>query len=242
MLMKGERFYRRWVEASDLISFEVREGETDLMILAEKKLIGEAKDSIIKHRSYIEEYIIRRPEFATSLEPLKTDEVAPEIIKDMMEAAVTCGVGPMASVAGAVAEYVGRDLLKLSGQIIVENGGDIFFKTSKERILGIFAGDSKFTRKLGLRLGGEKRPLGICTSSGSVGHSLSFGGADAVVVISEDSMLSDAAATRIGNIVKDEGDIEKGMGFAKSLDRILGVVIIVGDKLGTWGKLELVSI
>jgi len=234
--------YREWVKTEDLVSFGVSEKETDLMILAESKLEEEARASILRHRKALEDYIGKHPEFKNSLEPIREDKDAAGIVKAMIGASEKSGVGPMAGVAGAVAEYVGRDLLQFSGQVIVENGGDIFLKTNKERILGIFAGESKFTKRLGLKVKSQKDSLGICTSSGKVGHSLSFGATDATVVVSKNTVLSDCVATRIGNLVKGVDDLQKGINFAKSVEEISGIVIIIGDKLASWGQIELVSI
>ena len=236
------RYYRDWVKTEDLVSFGVSEKETDLMILAESRLEKEAKASIAKHRRDLEDYIRKHPEFKNSLEPVREGKDAAGIVKAMIGASQKSGVGPMAGIAGAIAEYVGRDLLLFSGQVIVENGGDIFLKTNKERILGIFAGESKFTKRLGLKVKPQKDSLGICTSSGKVGHSLSFGATDATVIVSKNTVLSDCVATRIGNLVKGACDLQKGINFAKSVEEISGIVIIIGDKLASWGQIELVSI
>ena len=234
--------YREWVNSEDLVSFTVSQKETDLMIMAESKLEEEARASILRHRKDLEDYIERHPEFKNSLEPIREDKDASGIVKAMIVASEKAGVGPMAGVAGAIAEYVGRDLLQFSGQVIAENGGDIFLKTDKERILGIFAGESKFTKRLGLKIKPQKDSLGICTSSGKVGHSLSFGATDATVVVSKNTVLSDCVATRIGNLVKGNDDLQKGINFAKSVEEISGIVIIIGDKLASWGQIELVPI
>ena len=107
--MQANRFYRDWVGAEDLVSFEVVEGETDLLILAERILEKEARDSIVKYRKDIKRYIAGRPEFKSSLAPIEMDVEAPDIVKDMLAAALRSKVGPMAGVAGAIAEYVGRE-------------------------------------------------------------------------------------------------------------------------------------
>ncbi len=125
------------------------------------------------------------------------------IVKTMAEAAEKAGVGPMAAVAGAIAEYVGRELLPFSREVIVENGGDIFLKTQKTRSIGIYAGESSpFTGKLALRIEPKDTPLGICTSAGTVGHSLSFGKCDAAILVSPSASLADAAATAVGNLIQ----------------------------------------
>ena len=146
----------------------------------------------------------------------------------------------MASVAGTNAQYVGTDLLKESASIIVENGGDIFLKTENEASVGVFAGKSPLTYKVALRIRPEDMPLGVCTSSGTVGHSLSLGRADAVCVTSKSASLADAAATFLGNCVKRKDDIKAAIETGAAIEGVLGVLIIIGDKMGVHGKIELV--
>ena len=146
----------------------------------------------------------------------------------------------MASVAGVIAEFVGRDLLKYSDEVIVENGGDIFIKSKKKRILGIYAGNSPISNKLAIEIEGEKTPLGICTSSATVGPSLSFGKTDATVIVSKSAALADACATAIGNRVKEPGDIKSALEFAKKIKGVQGILIIFRDKLGAWGDIKIV--
>lgn len=239
--MCRERSYRNWVKSGDLVSFRVAEAETDLFISAEKKLESQARAAILNHRKELESYIEKDPEFYSSLEPVDAKKAAPDIAKSMILASKCAGTGPMAAVAGAIAEFTGRDLLKFSNQVIVENGGDIFMKTARPRTVGIYAGeDSPFTGKLAVEIQPSERGVGVCTSSGTVSHSLSFGKADAVLVISDEAALADAAATAAGNIVKDAGDIEKGISFAKSIPGVRGGLVVVGDKLGSWGEIKIV--
>jgi len=238
--MYQPRTYRHWVKGDDLVSFSVMVRETDLYICAVSDLHRKAHRLVLKHRDSIERYIARHPDFLGSLEPLEVEQDAPVIVRDMADAARLCGVGPMAAVAGAVAGYVGRELLEFSPEIIVENGGDIFLKSLRRRTIGIFAGTSPLTGKLGLQIEPGDTPLGICTSSGTVGHSLSFGKADAVIVLAESATLADAAATAIGNWVSEPSDIEKGIELAQSIGQLKGVVIIKDEKLGVWGEVKLV--
>lgn len=237
-----ERFYRKQVQAKNLVHFELCLKETDLQIFAEKNLRDETIPLVRKYRSKIEKYIKKHPEFFISLKPLPIDEQADEIIKDMLKAGTAAGVGPMAGVAGAIAEYVGKDLLKFSKEVIVENGGDIFIATTTERTISIYAGSSPLSMKLGIKIPPHPDGYGICTSSGTVGESLSFGKADAVVVLSSSTTLADAAATAIGNRAKEESSINSAVEFAKSIDKIDGTVIIINDKLGVWGDVQLIKI
>jgi len=238
--MYKARTYRKWVKNEDLIAFEVIEKETDLFISAETDLAANARASILTYRSDIEKYIKKHPDFYSSLEPVNIYPDAPDIIKAMAEASGRAAVGPMAAVAGAVAEFVGRDLLKLTGQVIVENGGDIFIKTLKPRAIGIYAGEaSPFTGKLKLEIVPNENGIGVCTSSGTVSHSLSFGKADAALIISEDTALADAMATAVGNIVKRPDDVEKAVNFGKSIEGVKGILVLIGNKMGSWGEIKI---
>lgn len=237
--MYVRRKYRDNLRCEGLVKFVVAIKETDLFIGAEKKLVKEARDSIEKNRKFIEEYIFEDPVFQKTFKPCKASNIAPLIVKDMAWAGVKANVGPMAAVAGAMAEYVGRDLLKYSKEIIVENGGDIFISCTKKRKIGIFAGESVFSNKIAIEINPDDTPLGICTSSGTVGHSISFGRSDAVVVVSKSTALADAVATRIGNMIFDEINIHQIKNYVKDIKGIKGVLAIKGDKLGAFGDIKI---
>ncbi|MCX6004201.1 MAG: UPF0280 family protein [Chloroflexi bacterium] len=238
--MYDQRTYRHSIKDSDLVSFTVTVKETDLYIRAGSDLTNEALDAVKACRGPLEDYISRHPLFLHSLEPVEVKKDAPEIVKVMAEAAKTAGVGPMATVAGAVAELVGKRLLAYSPEIIVENGGDIFMKISKKRRIGIFAGKSVFSGKLALEIEPESTPLGICTSSGTVGPSLSLGLADAAIILAPSAALADAAATAVGNCVKSGDDINYALKLGQNIKGINGIGIIVGEKMGAWGDVKLV--
>jgi len=240
--MREPRFYRHWIKDDDLVSFEVVVEQTDLYIRSRRNLKDKALDSVLKHRGPLESYIGRHPLFLTTLDPYQVEAEAPAIVKEMARVSQLTGVGPMAAVAGAIAEAVGRDLLAFSPEVIVENGGDIFLKISKKRLVGVYAGQSSFTRKVALEVMPRETPLGVCTSSGTVGHSLSLGSADAVIVLSPSTALADAAATALGNMVKAADDIPQAIEKAQTIEGLRGVVVIVGDKMGVWGKVKLVPL
>ncbi|MEG0379654.1 MAG: UPF0280 family protein, partial [Eubacterium sp.] len=162
----------------------------------------------------------------------------PFIVQQMKRAAKIADVGPMAAVAGAVSAAVGTALLKESQEVIVENGGDLFIKTNIERRVAIDAGKSAF-KDLGILVKGQTNSFGICTSSGTMGHSLSFGKADVATVISEDVYLADAAATALGNRVMTHMDIKEAINWAKKIDGIKGILIIVDNRMGAFGEIEL---
>jgi uncharacterized protein len=233
------RTYRNWVKGGDLVSFYAIVKETDLYIRAQSYLKDEALAAVKKCRADIESYIVRQPEFLTTLVPIDLLPGVPPIVVAMADAARKAGVGPMAAVAGAVAEYVGRALMQQSPEVIVENGGDIFIATAKPRTIGVFAGDSPFSGKLAVEIGAGT--IGACTSSGTVGHSLNFGNADAVLILSPSTALADAAATAVSNAVKTADDIPAAIELAQSIEGVTGVLIVIGDKLGVWGDVKLSS-
>ena len=154
--MFEERTYRDLVKTDDLVKFEVIVKETDLLVRAERDLSKEARESVLRYRHQLETYIAMNPEFQTSLIPVKDDPHVPEIIQEMIRTSQLAHVGPMAAVAGAMAEMVSKDLLKLSKEVIVENGGDIYLATSKERTVGIYAGHSPLSLKIGILIKPEE--------------------------------------------------------------------------------------
>ena len=241
-----DRTYRQNIESQGLVSSHVSVKETDLHILADGEIEQQALDLVYQFRNQLENYIAARPEFLTALVPIDRDILAPPIVRQMLKAASLVDVGPMAAVAGAIAEFVGFGLLNQGiDEIIIENGGDIFIKRNKECITSIFAGRSPLNQKLGIKIAKTDMPIGVCTSSGTVGHSLSLGQADSVTVLAASTPLADAAATRIGNEVSSKKAgraIEHALDTAKNISGLSGVVIIQGENIGAWGKINLVGL
>ncbi len=238
-----DRFYRQF-EETGLISSYVKMLETDLHILAAEKVEDEALPLVIQVRREIEEYVSKNPKFAESLVPLPQDSTAGENIQKMLHAGLEANVGPMAAVAGTIAEHVGMGLQRKGFKdLIVENGGDIYLARDRACNVSIFAGKSPLSGKIGLKIDESMMPLGICCSSATVGHSLSLGAADAVVVTAKATALADACATRIGNEVTGEAiSINRGLDVAKGISGIQGVLIVKGQQLGAWGEVEIVQV
>jgi hypothetical protein len=237
--MDEVRTYRNTISTGHLKCYEVNVRETDLLVCTDINIYDITLDIVLNYRNYIENYIIENPLFLTSLVPVACDILAPAIIKDMISETQKVGVGPMASVAGAISQYVGSQLLDYSNNVIIENGGDNFIKTEHDVHISVYAGSSPLSEKIILKLRSSKMPAGICTSSGTIGHSLSFGRADAVCVLSDSAVLADAAATAIGNRVKNKNDIQKALEWGMAVDGVRGVVIIIGDAIGLLGNIEL---
>lgn len=239
---RGARTYRRRVSAAGLTPFRVVCQETDLMVLADRPLIAETREIVLAGRGYIETYIQRHPDFASTLMPWSAQSMAPKIVREMITAGRAAGVGPMAAVAGAIAETVGRQLLTLSRQVVVENGGDIFLKTDQAAVAALFAGRSPLSMRVGLRLPETGDGIGVCSSSGTVGHSWSAGSADLVCIIADSCALADAAATAIANRINSARDISGAIAFGRRIAGLRGIVVVVGDRMAAWGAVELVPL
>jgi ApbE superfamily uncharacterized protein (UPF0280 family) len=233
------RTYRTRMAREGLTAFRVALKETDLMVLAARDFSAEVREMVLQERQQLEAYIAAHPDFLRTLSPWPEDPFAPPAVREMIAAGAAAEVGPMAAVAGTIASRIGHGLLPWSPEVIVENGGDIFLRIAQPATVALFAGKSPLSQRVGLRIDPALSPLGVCTSSGTVGHSLSFGRADAACVVAPSAALADAAATALGNRVKDAGAISPALEWAASVPGILGAVIIVGDKLGAWGLVEL---
>lgn len=237
--MKKELVYRELITPRDLFSFQVEIKESNLFVLASRKLPKQTEEALVWCRKDIEQYIYRNPIFRTTFKPFPLEEGMPPIVRTMAEAGREAGVGPMAAVAGAIAEFVGKELLNYCDQVIVENGGDIFMKVKRRRIVGIYAGDSPLSKRIALQIEPQDTPLGICCSAGTFGRSQSLGTADAVIILSPFTALADAVATAVGNLVKDEAGIQKGLEFVWKIPFIRGGVIVKEKKMGAWGRLRI---
>jgi len=237
-----KRSYRALADGHGLRAFEVRMRETDLHIMASRALPEAAMDAVLAARAQIENHIVRRPQFMRALAPLPGEAGITPLLATMYEAAARAGVGPMAAVAGAISEFVGKELLQFTNEIILENGGDIFLKVTRPVKIGIYAGDSQFTGKLAIKIEPKDTPLGICTSSGTVGHSLSFGKSDIVSVISSSTALADAAATSIANRIKEIDDLKKIELWASQIEGVRGVLAILNGNISLWGDVEITTV
>lgn len=236
------RFYREWFAGQGLHRFEVRVRESDLLILCDRGARSVAEASLLEIRADIEEYAAAHPKFLTTLVPLPAEDDAPAVVRRMASAGAAFDVGPMAAVAGAVSEHVGRALLADAGAgtVIVENGGDIFALSPTPLTIALYAGEeSPFAGKLAFTIDASAG-IGICTSSGTVGPSLSFGRADAVVAIHPDASLADAAATAVANRIQEPGEVGRVVVVEQERGTLTGLIACAGAQLGLWGDFELI--
>ncbi len=226
-------------------SFKLK--ETFAWITAdEKKYIEIAKEEIKQRRKELERFVRWHPYFLVTLESYQIEErnKIPEIVRRMTESTGKFGIGPMSAVAGALAEFAVEAMRDAGAtHAMVDNGGDVALINDREVLVGIYAGESVFSNRIAVRIKPSSSLSGICTSSGTVGHSISFGAADAATVISNSASLSDAAATALCNSVTDAHSISRAFHAINHVEGIEGALIIYKDMLATWGKIpEIVKI
>lgn len=240
------RTYRQHFSQERFRSFVVTYKETDLWIGVDPDSFrDEMKEvsflKIKEFRTVLEQYIGTDPDFGKTFEPYPAEPNAPAIVKGMVRAAERANVGPMAAVAGAFSEAVGRHLLEKFNiqELVVENGGDIFLKIERPILMSVYAGNSPLSEKIGIEIQATDSPLGVCTSAGTVGPSVSFGQADAVMIACRNTALADAFATGFGNRIKTPEDVQEVIDQTVQFPEILSAVMICRDKIGIRGKYEM---
>jgi ApbE superfamily uncharacterized protein (UPF0280 family) len=198
-----------------------------------------ARRALLAVRRELEAYVRADPGFLEAMQPMEVPAGAPAVVRSMARAGEAHGVGPMAAVAGAVAEVVGRRVAEERGQAIVENGGDLWARVDHPLRVGIYAGEeSPFGDRLHVVVD-ARRGLGVCCSSGTVGHSISRGRADAVLALHPDAAVADAAATAYANCIREPGDVAFAVEQATADPHLLGLVACCGDRIGVAGPLRL---
>ncbi len=239
--------YRMLVVAKELRWFELELGESDLWIAVDRpswrpELVRHALEALRRARHEVESWLEEDPLFASALSPYEPARAPGSVVGAMFRAARAAEVGPMAAVAGAVAQQVGRSLLGRAREVVVENGGDVFLRCRRVRVVGIYAPGSSLSLRVGLRIDPRATPLGICTSSGTMGRSFSQGRADAAVAVAGDVALADAAATRLGNLIKSAHDLPQALRQARAVPGLAGAVLIKDGALAAWGRITLVPL
>jgi uncharacterized protein len=244
------RTYRERMIGGEFGSYTVCVEETDLWIGIDRESIraigfeqlkASTLRTIRRFRGELEGYIQGHREFLESLVPVTVGQEAPASARKMAAAGKSAGTGPMAAVAGTAAELVGRSLASefQIREIVVENGGDLWVSVVRPLTVSVYAGTSPLSGKMGILVPPECTPLGICTSSGTVGHSLSFGSADAVTIACADAAEADALATAFGNRIHEYDDIDKVIEELRRLEQVVSALIIYRDKAAVCGKCEI---
>jgi ApbE superfamily uncharacterized protein (UPF0280 family) len=218
-------------------AYTIKESQCTL-ISDSQAAIEAAKESIQRSRFELELYVRANPKFLYTLTPIPAPE-KPLVAKMMAEATQKADVGPMAAVAGAIADIAVQDMLKTGCQVaVVENGGEIMAQSNQPVDVAVAAGDEPLSRRFGFRL--TEFPIGVATSSGRFSHALSFGDAEAAIIFCRDATLADAAATAVGNVVKGEdaqAGIQAGIDRGMSIEGVEGVMVIYKGEVGTAGKI-----
>ena len=220
-----------------MLTKKYRVKETIVTVTADEIYHAVCLDSVGRSRSDLERHILEDPFFKVTFEPYDCPADAPEVVRRMVKATARVGVGPMAAVAGTIAWIALEDMVKAGcTHGIIDNGGDIALINDRTVVVGIYAGPSPITG-LGLEIEPRNKILGVCTSSATVGPSISLGASDAALILSEDVSLADAAATALGNRIVDKNSLATAFDFLRDTPEVSGAIGIIGDRMATYGKL-----
>jgi hypothetical protein len=209
--------------------------ETIATILADTpRHTSAAKSGMIRARQVLEAHIARDPFFQTTFYPYPADSDELVILR-MTEATQKAGVGPMAAVAGVIA-WAGVEAMVDAGAVfgVIDNGGDIALISDRPVRVGVHAGEARLSNRIAFVVPPQEKILGICTSSATVGPSVSFGCADAVTIFSCNVALADAWATSVCNQIRPD---DQTVLDRINPDEVSGVVAIMGDTLVKWGDI-----
>ena len=237
-----ERSYRSRFSNDERRWFCVKFLESDLWIGVDRGSYSASMEAdtyamLVDLRRQMDAYLLMDPQYKTALTPYDAGLEAPNILKEMSRVSHKTGIGPMSAVAGAVAKKVAEFLG--TKEVIVENGGDIYAKVASDMDISVFAGQSPLSEKIGLHIPAADFPLGICTSSGTVGPSLSLGRADAVMIVCKDVLLADSYATAMANRIKTVDDLQPVIDSISEIPEILGAIAVKDDRMAITGCYEL---
>ena len=241
-----ERSYRSRFSNDERRWFCVKFLESDLWIGVDNGSYSASMEAdvyamLVEMRRSMDAYLLMDPAYKTALTPYDAGLEAPAILKEMSKVSHKTGIGPMSAVAGAVALRVANFIKQQYGvkEVIVENGGDIYAEAHSDMDIAVFAGQSPLSEKIGLHIPAADFPLGICTSSGTVGPSLSLGRADAVMIVCRDVLLADSYATAMANRIRTVNDLQPVIDRIQNNPDILGSIAVKDDRLAICGQFEL---
>ena len=237
-----ERSYRSRFSSDERRWFCVKFLESDLWIGVDRgsyraSMEADTYAMLVDLRRQMDAYLLMDQQYKTALTPYDAGLEAPNILKEMSRVSHKTGIGPMSAVAGAVAKKVAEFLG--TQEVIVENGGDIYAQAASDMDISVFSGQSPLSEKIGLHIPAAEFPLGICTSSGTVGPSLSLGRADAVMIVCKDVLLADSYATAMANRIKTVNDLQSVIDRISDIPEILGAIAVKDDRMAITGRFEL---
>ena len=230
------------VKSEGLTRFEVSDGNISLHILADRSLQKEAHAALIKCRTDLDNYSIKDPQLLKTKSPKRVGFGAPRVVREISSAGRKAKLGPSSALIGAVAEYVGKELLKSSKEVVVDGGGKMFMKINRTRRVMVHAGASPFSEKIALEIDADQTPMGISLLNEQDTSEFHQGKPDAVIITSGSAALAESSAYAIGNVISSIDDIQGGLNVAKRIRGIRSILIIKGDHIGASGRMKIVAV
>lgn len=239
-LRADKELYRVRVSKKSKFSWKISYKYSDLFISSSEDVSAIITGRLSEFYNIIEKEIKKNPAFEKSLSPFPYASDSNWIISEMNDAAKAFNVGPMAAVAGALCEFIARDIKDDVRYLIIENGGDAYIRSKKDIITSVFFKSLYFKDDLKIKISKTLLPCGIASSSGVFGHSTSLGKSDIALVIAKDAITADAAATAFANLIKKPEDLEDAVNLMKINKEILGLLAVKDEKIAVYGQVELI--
>jgi len=215
-------------------SFDIQVQELVLHITAPEDFAEESRAAALSFWEQIQSYALRYPEFRRSKRPIAgTPADAPDIVREMVSSASDAGVGPMFTFRGAVTDQVGRFLAGSLAEVTVSCDGDYFIQTRKRMKLAV------------RRHGGEPIAIAVEPSRGGLGASTTLGrgrgggGPDGLAVLATSCMLADAAAAGVQALLPKPDGFKLALRYLRQVPGVRGGVVVVGERIGVAGGLEI---
>jgi len=239
-LFIDKEIYRVNVAKKAEFAWKISYKYSDLFISCDRDIYSFIHDKLIDFYNILEQEIKENPDFEKSLIPLKNYSCNNWILSEMYKTSETFNVGPMAAVAGSLCEYISREIQDRVRYLVIENGGDVYIKSTRDAVISVFLKNNYFGKGLNIKIEKKLLPCGIASSSGTFGHSLSLGNSDIAMVLAKNAIIADAAATAFANKIKNKDDLEKAVNSMKDKEGILGLLAIKDEKIAIYGQMALI--
>ncbi len=226
--------YRNRIPLAHSVTFEIEVRETNLAIQAQSDLTAKAKDSVFRYRYQIEEYLRQHPAFREAEAPIQTYASAPEIARYCDLASRLTNIAPMLCMSGAIADFVGRDLVGDSQNIIVSSGGDSFIRSSIPLEIYLYAQGSPLHERLVLSLPLLKKTFGL-------GTFVPKKGINAITVLSRSASWASAYATDMGLRLAAGENLNSVLDRAQNYVDVGGIIVVSGSRIIAVGDMILKS-
>ncbi|MFB3738168.1 MAG: hypothetical protein ACE14W_04295 [Candidatus Velamenicoccus archaeovorus] len=217
-----------------LRSFDIQVQDLVLHISAGGDVNEESRAAALSFWEQLQAYALRNPAVRTSKRPIRVPEDAPPVVRELVRAAGTAGVGPMFSFRGALTDHVGRFLARSTSELTVSCGGDYFIVARKRRKLTVHR--TPDGRTIAVVVRPSREGVGVSTAFGSGRAPV-----DGLAVLASSCMLADAAAAGVQALLSKPDGFHVALDYLKKVPGVDGGLLLQGDRIGVAGGVEIAA-